>query len=142
MEYELSHGFTTPTSTRQLLHTRLQAISEYMNNCSCYECFQTIQELAGPLVDRSTGKVLWPLRVKSAINKHHFKCADRITWAAFCYLNSVPFSYMVYYAHSRKVLKDDQAYMDLMNSWCPNKIPTLESMTNLYTYDRFMQTIS
>lgn len=52
-------------------------------------------------------------------------------------MNGIPFGLMIYYAHKKKALSDQSAYIDLLNSWSSKTRTVLDKMTNLLTRSNY-----
>ena len=118
---------------------RKLVILQFLEGETPQSTWSSIVELVGD-IKTPDGRTHWPYTVLEVLEKDHLRMRDRLIWSGFCYQNGVPFGLMIAYPHLCGALRDEAAYMDLMNSWCNDKRALMDSMTNLMTYDRFMLT--
>lgn len=130
-------GFADETYSPHELRRRLQLVLLPMQADNIFSVWETILDLAGPMAT-SDGRTQWPKCVLDVVKLSHFRCRDRIIWSGFCYNNGIPFCVMIAYAHFKRVLRDDAAYADLLNSWCTTRKAKLDRMVNLMTYARYI----
>ena len=132
-------GFENETYSSEELRRRLLIVLKPMQEDNIFSVWDTVIDLAGP-IETPDGRTQWPNCVKEVVKLSHFRCRERIIWSGFCYHNGIPFGIMVAYAHFKKVLRDEAAYADLLNSWCATRKLKLDGMLNLKTYMRYIGT--
>ena len=111
-------GYADPATSSEQFQLRLQEMLPIIANETAASVKQTIIALVGK--EKTDDGVLqrWPYAV-SRVLRHRYMCPiGRHLWAAFCYHNDIPFGIMLAYPHLRGMLRNEAAYMDLMNSWC------------------------
>lgn len=137
MEHYWSGYKETNYNVRQMKN-KLQSLIEIGGVDSRSSFWERLLEQVGP-THSVDGRLLWPRAAYEVAQMDHLRCAQRIIWAAFCFHNGVPFGLMILTAHYSGVLKNDDAYLDLMNSWSDAGKERMAKMTNLLTYDRYCQ---
>lgn len=131
-------GFSQPSYNVSEARARLKLLMDIAKDDKKTELWANLLDHVGPMYS-SSGKLLWPKIALELTRIDHFRCNHRIAWAAFCFLNGVPFGTMVLLAHYSRVLKNEDAYVDILNSWSDKNKPVLSKMVNLLTWDRFQQ---
>ena len=129
-------GFPTATYSKSEIDRRLQLILSFVRDETPASLWDSIIENAGD-IQMDHGRIRWPLVVCEVVKSAHFGWRERFIWSGFCYHNAIPFGLMVAYPHASKVLRDQNAYADLLNSWATANRPKLDKMNNLMTYDRY-----
>jgi len=118
------------------MNERVKYLTKEDESLTTIQLFDHIQELAGRMYD-TNNKLLWPLCVKNALCCKKFDVKTRYIWSSFCYNNGVPFGLMFNYVYRTHRLNDQNAVLDIINSWNTNSMQRMSKMTNLLTYDRF-----
>ena len=140
----MEHYFRGYREASYNIHTMRHRLSEIIA-CSPDSDLSSLREIvsesAGPMW-AADGRLLWPKVAFKVYSLNHLRWPDRIVWSAFCYHNSVPFGVMILVAHLSGVLKNDDAYVDLLNSWSDSRRSALDRMSNLQTYDRYISSSS
>ena len=111
-------GYAYPVTTSDEFQLRWQEIVPLFANETSASVKRTIIASVGK--EKLEDGVLqrWPYAVSRIIRNNYMCSIERHLWSAFCFHNDIPFGLMLAYPHFRGMLRDEAAYMDLMNSWC------------------------
>ena len=111
-------GYADPVTSSEEFQLRWQRLLPYIANETPASVKQTIIAVVGSQKLEDGVLQRWPYSVSRIVRNSYMCSIARHLWSAFCYYNDIPFGLMMAYPHLRGMLRDEAAYMDLMNSWC------------------------
>ena len=135
MEHFVNGWDNSPLTTEEF-QNRMQIIKRYIDKDTSITVMESIIALVGKKYSDDGLYCRWPYAVIRLIEKDAMDDIDVILWSAFCYHNDIPFGMMIAYPHHRGMLPDENAYMQLMNTWVDDNVDRMRSMATMIIVDK------